>query len=241
MLSRENDDGRRCSVIQGDCHVLMRAMPASSIGLVVTDPPYGIDYRDGAGRRIANDHSPQIWWLDQAYRVLKLGAAIACFCRWDVEQAFASALKWAGFTLRSQVVWDKQIHGKGDLRRTFAPQHELILFATKGARFSFKAGRPKSIMRFRRPGRERVHPTEKPVPLLRELVRRLSTNDLPVLDPFCGSGSTGEACGLEGKRFVGIEIDKEYARIARRRIARATPRTRKDKMRGGKERRHAEK
>lgn len=63
------------------------------------------------------------------------------------------------------------------------------------------------------------HPTVKPIALMRWLVRLLSPRDAVVLDPFCGSGTTGCAAVLEHRRFVGIERDPDYAAIARARIA----------------------
>lgn len=63
------------------------------------------------------------------------------------------------------------------------------------------------------------HPTEKPVELMRYLVQAV---DGTVLDPFMGSGTTGVACRLEGRRFIGIEIDRTYYDIAERRILQTT-------------------
>ena len=65
------------------------------------------------------------------------------------------------------------------------------------------------------------HPTVKPVALMRWLVRLVTPPGGLVLDPFCGSGTTGVACALEGMRFLGIEREADYAAIARARISRA--------------------
>jgi site-specific DNA-methyltransferase (adenine-specific) len=70
----------------------------------------------------------------------------------------------------------------------------------------------------RRGGRRNTHPTVKPVDLMRWLVRLVTPPNGLVLDPFCGSGTTGMACALEGFRFVGIELDEHHAEIARARI-----------------------
>jgi len=64
-----------------------------------------------------------------------------------------------------------------------------------------------------------LHPTVKPVDLMRWLCRLVTPPGGLILDPFCGSGSTGIAALAEGFRFIGIEIDAEYARTARRRVA----------------------
>jgi DNA modification methylase len=65
------------------------------------------------------------------------------------------------------------------------------------------------------------HPTVKPVALMRWLVRLVTPPGGLILDPFCGSGTTGVACVLEGRAFLGIEKDAEYVAIARCRIAEA--------------------
>jgi site-specific DNA-methyltransferase (adenine-specific) len=70
---------------------------------------------------------------------------------------------------------------------------------------------------------ENNHPTVKPVDLMRHLVRLVTPTDGVVLDPFMGSGTTGVACVLEARRFIGCELDPEYAEIARRRIANTPP------------------
>lgn len=70
----------------------------------------------------------------------------------------------------------------------------------------------------RRGGRRNVHPTVKPTPLMRWLVRLVTPANGIVLDPFTGSGSTGVACSAEGFRFIGVELDPTYAEIARARI-----------------------
>jgi len=134
----------------------MRELSSASADCILTDPPYGIRYRTKRNadqpnwkRRITNDESPFIWWLHEAYRVLKDGGCLVCFCRWDVEDVFRMAIRAAAFAVRSQIVWDKECHSAGDTRATFAPQHENLIFATKG-RFAFPHGRPRSVMRVKR-------------------------------------------------------------------------------------------
>ena len=67
--------------------------------------------------------------------------------------------------------------------------------------------------------KQNFHPTVKPVKLMQYLVRLITPPNGKVLDPFCGSGTTGIACKLEGFEFVGIEQDAEYCMIAEARIA----------------------
>lgn len=71
------------------------------------------------------------------------------------------------------------------------------------------------------PNREGTHPTEKPLPLMQELIGLFTNIDDTVLDPFMGSGTTGMACAKMGRKFIGIEIDDRYFELSCRRITAA--------------------
>lgn len=86
-------------------------MPDESVNAIITDPPYGINYVSQTGARIKNDKAPFIWFLYDAFRVLKSGGTLLCFTRWDVEQTFIDAIELAGFRVKSEVIWDKVYHG----------------------------------------------------------------------------------------------------------------------------------
>ncbi|MGN1369953.1 MAG: DNA-methyltransferase [Aristaeellaceae bacterium] len=80
-------------------------------------------------------------------------------------------------------------------------------------------GYPKNLLEYAKPSTSaRVHPTEKPVDLLAYLVRTYTNHGETVLDNCMGSGSTGVACVREGRKFIGIELDRKYYEIARQRI-----------------------
>lgn len=213
------------TIHRGDCLDFMRGMADSSVDAIITDPPYGMNYQsarrtDSSARKpkIANDQRPFIWWLNDAFRCAKDGGALVCFCEWRHQEVFRTAIATAGFTLKSQVIWDREWHGMGDLKASFAPQHDVIWFAVKGS-FSFPGKRPRSVVRCQRIAAEDlVHPTEKPVALMRQLVVAVTPQGGTVLDPFSGSGSTGSAAVLEGRNFIGVEREDSYCEIARARI-----------------------
>ena len=127
MIIQEN------TIIHGDSLTVLRQMEPESVDAIITDPPYGINYVSQTGASIKNDKSPFIWFLYDAFRVLKSGEAghggLICFTRWDVEQTFIDAMKIAGFNVKSEVIWDKVYHGMGDTKAAFAPSHENIVFA----------------------------------------------------------------------------------------------------------------
>lgn len=216
-------------VICGDCLEVMRGMEAGYFDAVVTDPPYGIDYQsawrtDPEKRhpKIRNDGQPFVWWAYPAAGLVSAdGGRVLCFCRWDTAEAFRLALTWSGLTLRAQIIWDRQHHGMGDTRGAPSPRHDIIWYATSG-RYEFQNGRPCSVVSAARlSGDALTHPNEKPLDLMRQLVASYSSEGETILDPFCGSGTTGVACVKTGRNFVGIEINEEYCEIARKRIAQA--------------------
>lgn len=223
----------------------LRRMPDDGADCVCTDPPYGIEFKafgsTGASdtrprfASIANDDKPFIWWLREAWRATRPGGCLLCFAGWQTSDVFRDAITHAGWWLRSMVVWDKERPGLGDFRQDFAPQHEIIWFAVKpahcraaGFRFqvcpeSGRLDRPRSVLRCKSPPLSiRTHPTEKPVELLRTLIRATTPPGGLVIDPFSGTGSTGEAALREGRRFAGCELSAEYAATARQRLKAAT-------------------
>lgn len=213
------------TVITGDCMSVLRDMATESIDMVITDPPYGIDYqsrRKEKARRIAkiaNDKAPFIWWIYDVARILKRGGGVLCFTRWDAQQVFIDALRLAGLTVKSVIVWDKKAHGMGDLKGSFAPRYEAIIFASKG-RYEFPGKRPDDLISCAKVAYQSLtHPNEKPVALLEQLIEATTVPGALILDPFAGSGSTLVAATKKCRQYVGIEIDEQYSKLAAARAA----------------------
>lgn len=215
-------------VICGDCLEVLRELPDCCIDAIITDPPYGIDYQSARRidksewkPKIANDKEPYTMWLKDAYRVLRDTGSLLCFCRWDVQENFKKAIECSGFEIKSQIIWDKVIHGMGDLKASFSPQHEVIWFATKG-KFTFPFQRPPSILRFKRVDAEKlIHPNEKPIDLMKYLISVTTKPYDVVADFFVGSGVTLEAASSLDRNFTGTELSSKYCEIARQRIEQA--------------------
>lgn len=214
------------SLLHGDCLELMKNIPDKSVDMVLTDPPYGMNYqssrkvcKDERFDVLCGDEKPFIWFLHDAYRVLVDNSCMVCFSDWGNQDAFKFAIELAGFKIKSHIVWDRVIHGMGDLKGSFAPEHDIAWFATKG-RYEFKGvQRPKSVFRHQRiAGKSIVHPTMKPVSLLKDILEPTTAIGDIVLDPFMGSGSTGVACYEMERKFVGIEKDEKYFETAKDRI-----------------------
>lgn len=202
------------TLYHGDCRDILPQL--DPVDLVVTDPPYGINYvsnhTTGRGvRPITNDGARLSIALQRAVIPLLRAQHVLWFTRWDVwPDVWAELGPW--FPLRGMLVWDKGDPGMGDLAH-WGPSYELIASAGYG---KITGSRDQSVLRYNKPPPAvRVHPTEKPLALLRYLIGKL--NPETVLDPFAGGGSTLVAAKALGRKAIGIEVDAQYcAAIARR-------------------------
>ena len=209
---------------QGDCLELMKNIPDGSVDLVLTDPPYGIafqsNHRKEKYNEIQNDKSLE--WLEryisECCRVLKNNSAIYCFCSWHNVDVFKQAIE-KKFKIKNILIWEKNNTSMGDLKGSYAPKYEMIIFAHKGRKL-LNGFRYADIIKASRTGNKN-HPTEKPVDLLETFIKNSSDENAVVFDGFMGSGSTGVACVNTNRRFIGIELDEGYFEIAKKRIAEA--------------------
>lgn len=199
--------------------------------LLLTDPPYGKDYESGKANgqwgKIAGDgrdeQSEVIARLTHALKSLKRGRHAYIFGPVDLN----------GLPLCSstELIWDKEIIGMGDLSLPWGPQHEKITFAVyepskanreKGYGNLAARLRKGSVLRSLRAnsGAVKHHPTEKPVDILRQMIESSSVIGETVYDPYMGSGSTLVAALLEGRKAVGCEIDAQKFDMACKRVER---------------------
>ena len=234
----------------GDCLEVLMAMEPESVDGIITDPPYssGGQFRSdrtastaskyfgngGAGLHpdVVGDTRDALgyalWatlWMSQCLRVARPSAPCMVFTDWRQLPNVSSIFQSAGWVWRGIVVWDK---GRGcrPMAGRFSHQCEYVVWGTKGAfPWDFEKPSPPGLYTHPPPTRgERVHQTQKPVALIRQLLAVVPTGGV-VLDPFAGSGTTSVACIQTGHKFIGIEIDGHYADVADRRLseARAQP------------------
>ncbi len=220
----------RVTLWHGDAaDVLVRPeLGKESVDLVIADPPYGMDFISGMRKeKFRPIHGDQAHLLDNVRDVLALSARCTRQARHMYVFGPRTLLDGLVVSETVEMVWDKGAVGMGDLTSPWGPQHEPIAFCVPMTRHAGKTGKPVlparlrkgTVLRFgRRTGRTVRASTEKPVPLLRELIESSSRfNDL-VLDPYCGSGSTAVAAILSGRRCVTVEIDAEAIPLAIERI-----------------------
>lgn len=198
----------------GDCLEVMKTIPDKSVDLVLTDPPYGINIIGGSKPFGSIGGSNLV--KANIYKPIVNDNIKVDFV--DVFRVSKNQIIFGGnyFNLpisKGWIVWDKK--KKNDWDDNFS-DGELIWT-------SFQ--RPLKIFRWLYMGcmqegtrEKRVHPTQKPLELMKWIVKNYSVKHDTILDPYMGSGSTGLACKELGRNFIGIEIDPNYFKTAEQKI-----------------------
>ncbi len=223
------------TIYHGDCRDVLPIMPANSVSVLLTDPPYASGARRDADRQVRGSmlretddidwfsHDAMTTWgyswflrgiLTDVRRCLVRGAHLYVFSDWRQTPNVYGMLEATGYRVNQCLVWDKEHFGMGTYWRN---QHENIVFASNamplpminrgmGTVLSTKAVSPKA----------RQHPTEKPVALLRRVLEAVPPGR--VFDPFMGSGSTLVAAREDGRSAIGVELEERYCEIAAQRL-----------------------
>lgn len=207
------------------------------IDAIITDPPYGVGHISGFAkvdtknqRAIQGDDNPTEA-LDQFYKVMDLlvphladEADVYVFTSWKVIDLWVEACQLvAAKELRycNLLVWEKGWPGLGDLEANWPLSVEFIIYLKKGRRPI--NSRRSSVLAFDKPvPSQQIHPTEKPVDLLMELLKQSTKPGDLVVDPWAGSASLLDACRLSERDAIGIELDDEFYRRANNRLSQQT-------------------
>lgn len=212
----------------GDCLEKMQNIPDKSIDLIVTDPPYLINYKTNRRKDkthefcsvIDNDNNFDMVhkYINECYRILKDNTAMYMFCNCDRVDYFKQELEKAGFKIKNMIIWVKNNHTAGDLKAQFGKQYEILFLVNKG-RCLFNGKRITDVWFFNKVvGAVQVHQNQKPVDIIEQCIRKHSKENDVVFDGFMGSGTTGVACKKLNRDFIGVEINKSYYEIAKNRI-----------------------
>jgi site-specific DNA-methyltransferase (adenine-specific) len=214
---------KNTTLFLGDALERMRGIPDHSVDLIVTDPPYGISlskgYKKGARQLINGDDGFSVmFFMDDFFteykRILKEEGALYIFTRFDVLPYWWIKLK-RYFDVKNQIIWAKGGGGMGDLHGSYAPNYEVIIFATTG-NHKLRGTREGCVWDIPKCKQE-FHETQKPVELIERMILHSSDPGQVVLDPFMGSGTTGIACINTRRKFIGIELDPNYYDVAKHR------------------------
>ena len=226
VINARVDSVHNDSFKNGDCLEILEQLPDSSIDIVITDPPYGISYvsnrsqyEDSITKRgLLNDGKDEAFeLLDKTCKILQRKCAqnshLYFFCSWSVFSQFEHIIG-NYFTIKTPIVWDKGNKGSGDLENDWGNQTELIIFCIKGKKtINYRRGNVISVPRLH--SSKMVHPTQKPIDLINQLLDVSYFQGDLVVDPFMGSGATIHACNKRDIKCIGIELDQDMFEIAK--------------------------
>jgi DNA modification methylase len=202
--------------------VFVKLMAGQEADLVLTDPPYNVDYvgKTKDSLKIENDKMQDEQFLQfltdaftRMYEHSKKGAAIYIFHSDSEGYNFRTAFKQAGYSLRQCLIWVKNSLVMG--RQDYQWKHEPILYGWKdGASHAWYADRKQTtLVEFDRPQKSAEHPTMKPIGLCGYFIANSSKEGDIVLDTFGGSGSTLIACEQIGRTCYIVELDEKYCDV----------------------------
>jgi len=194
------------AIYHADCRQLLPKFSTKDFAVMITDPPYGIDYKSGSRRKklassIKGDKDTTLrdfvieWWGENPALV---------FGSWKIERPIGT---------HTRLVWDtKGALGMGNLKVPWKPSDQEIYVLGYG----FKGKRTNNVLRYppvqAMASNGRLHPHQKPIELLGELIRKSPPGK--IIDPFMGVGSTLLAAKKLGRTAVGIEIEEKYCEMA---------------------------
>lgn len=219
------------TLVNCDCLEFMKNMESESIDLIVTDPPYRTTSRGSFGGtggilkeklnmkgKVFTHNDIHISdWIGEIYRVLKEGSHCYIMCNNVNLHEYLNEIKKAKFNIFKVLIWKKD---NCITNMYYMDSHEYIIFCRKGKAKKINNCGTKSVLEVANV-KNKLHPTEKPVELMKILVGNSSQVWDKVLDPFMGAGSTGVACKELNRDFIGIELDEKYFNIAKERIEKA--------------------
>lgn len=200
---------------------------------IITDIPYNVSRKNNfntIGRKGLDfgewdKEFDTLKWLENATKLVNKNGSMLIFCSIQQISFLITKLNELGFEHKDVIVWVKSNPMPRNIERRYVQSNEYILWVVKkGAKWTFN--KPKDISYLKQiienpicAGKERTeHPTQKPLELMKKLISIHTNENDYVLDCFMGSGSTGVACKLLNRNFVGVELDKNYFNIAKKRI-----------------------
>ena len=209
-------------VYLGDCLQLMRDIEDNAVDCVLTDIPYNECNRADNGLRNLNKSKADIgdFDLEELTSILcdKTNGSIYMFCGINQVSEIRKTMTTKGLSTRV-IVWEKTNPSPMNGDVIWLSGIELCVFGKKkGATYNYHC--KNTVLRYPC-GSGKVHPTQKPVNLFRELILASTKEGDVILDPFIGSGTTAIAAIRENRHFIGCELDEGYFKIATERIRKA--------------------
>jgi len=232
MINLENCDGLE----------FLKRVPSGTVDLVLTDPPYQISKDSGMQKEINNGNQSDLrisqtdfgsWdrefsienlkpYIDEYKRILrKGGSCIIFYDLWKLSY-LKEALDQTQFTKIRLIEWNKTNPVPVNQSATYlSNSREIAISCVKGGRATFNSKYDNGVYSY--PIYQdslfgRIHPTQKSLPMIREMIQKHTNPGDMVIDTFSGSGTTAVGCLLEDRQFSGCELDKNYYESAVKRI-----------------------
>lgn len=231
---------RNVKLYLGNSYSLVKQFIAENllVDAIITDPPYNISKDNNFGtlkcpRRGIDfgnwDNNFNIYsWIDDYSKLLKPNGSMIIFCSYLSISYLIDKLTSCDICVKDIIIWKKTNPMPRNINRRYVQDLEFAIWGVKkGAHWTFNKPNNSPYLRsiFESgvvSGKERtIHPTQKSLKVMKQLITiHTNLNDI-VLDPFMGSGTTGVACVLNNRKFIGIEISPKYFDIAQNRITKA--------------------
>lgn len=236
-------------LIWADCVPTMHRFPDGVFDLVFADPPYNLSKPKGLAWAFSSHVSPsESWdmfsamdfeifnerWLTEAWRVLRPGGAlVVCGSYHSIFGVGSIVQRLPDAKVLNDIIWWKPNAQPNITCRSFKQSTETLLWVAKGKKWTFNYREMKEENEGKQmpnvwripvtPAREKVagrrHPTQKPLALVRRVLRAATRPGDLVLDPFMGTGTTAVACAEMGRRFVGCEVEPSWQPLVAERLA----------------------
>ncbi|MCR4328474.1 MAG: DNA methyltransferase [Patescibacteria group bacterium] len=206
-----------------DKELLKRLIGVEKINLVCCDVPYGVDVaaskrnfrtlskdRDIANDQLQSDDEYRKFtsdWLQAVSSFLAAKNSAYIFNADKMVWSLRDGMIDSGFKVAQLLIWIKSQAVVG--RLDYSPQHELILYGWRGTH-KYRRSKDKSVLFYPRPSKSKLHPTTKPIGLIRRLILNSSEIGGAVYDGFLGSGTLLLACEETRRKCFAVEIDPEY-------------------------------
>lgn len=220
-----------------DREFVSKVIGTNKIRAVITDPPYGVAYVENKKglvkistdetKAIVGDHLQSEEEYEEFTRKY-LGVVVPYLTEYNAVYIFnadpmfpslRSGMKSAGFYYSQMIIWLKNQPVMS--RKDYLSLYELIAYGWFG-KHKMERSKAKNVIYHPRPTRSRLHPTQKPVGLLRKIIPNSTKVGDFVYDPFLGSGSTAVACEHLGRKCIGIELDETYVEVTLKRLEKLT-------------------
>ena len=220
-----------------DYKILIRELKKNKVKVdaVITDPPYGVSRKNQLGfsnmGRSGMDYGEwdynfnQREWIRLCAPLIKDGGSMIIFNDWKNFSFIVQELDKQGFSMKDVIRWVKPNPMPRNTNRRYVGDFELAIWAVKdGGKWTFN--KPEGVS-YLKPlyqcvsvggGEKRIHPTQKPLKLIEDIIKVHTNEGDIVLDLFAGSATTAEACLKNNRIFIGSELDETYYKKAMERL-----------------------